>query len=87
MCDIRRDGSPLPFCIAPGDSGGGLWGAATDGRTVLIGVNSFTSRRGREKTRSQVGEESGHTRVALYLAWMREVAGELDGPCKLAGCQ
>lgn len=86
MCDIRRDGSPLPLCIAPGDSGGGLWGTAADGRTVLIGVNSFTTRDGAGGTRSRAGEQSGHTRVAMYLKWIREVAGELDGPCKLAGC-
>lgn len=87
MCDIRRDGSPLPFCIAPGDSGGGLWGTAADGRTVLIGVHSFTARLGKEAARSRAGEESGHTRLALYLAWMREVAGELDRPCSLASCR
>lgn len=83
VCAIRRGGSPLPFCIAPGDSGGGLWGKAADGRTVLIGVNSYTAKLGTGKVRSQVGEESGHTRVALYLDWIREVA-ELDDGATLA---
>lgn len=87
MCDIRRTGTPLPLCIAPGDSGGGLWSTAADGRTVLVGVNSFTSRRGRGPTRSQVGEESGHTRVAMYREWMHEVAGRFDEPCNLAACR
>jgi len=87
VCEIRRGGSPLPFCIAPGDSGGGLWGKAADGRTVLIGVNSYTAKVGRAPVRSQVGEESGHTRVSLYLDWIAEVAGSLDEPCMLAGCQ
>jgi hypothetical protein len=86
VCAIRRGGSPLPFCIAPGDSGGGLWGTAADGRTVLIGVNSYTAKVGKAPVRSQVGEESGHTRVALYLDWIHEVAGKLDEPCTLAGC-
>ena len=85
VCDIRRGGSPLPFCIAPGDSGGGLWGKTSDGRTVLIGVNSYTATTA-QHTRSRVGEESGHTRVALYLDWIREVAGKLDEPCTLPGC-
>lgn len=86
LCDIRRTGTPFPFCIAPGDSGGGLWGTAADGRTVLVGINSFTTVVGPGPTRSRAGEQSGHTRVAMYREWIREVAGELDGPCKLAGC-
>ena len=87
VCQIRRSGSPLPFCIAPGDSGGGLWATASDGRTVLVGVNSYTAKIGKAPVRSQVGEESGHTRVALYRDWIREVAGKLDEPCTLAACQ
>lgn len=87
VCQIRRSGSPLPFCIAPGDSGGPLWGKASDGRTVLIGVNSYTAKLGKGPVRSKVGEESGHTRVELYLDWIAEVAGPLDKPCTLAGCQ
>ena len=87
VCKIERGGSPLPFCIAPGDSGGGLWAKAADGRTVLVGVNSYTAKIGTPPVRSQAGEESGHTRVALYLDWIREVAGKLDEPCTLAACQ
>jgi secreted trypsin-like serine protease len=87
VCEIRRGGSPLPFCIAPGDSGGGLWGTASDGRTVLIGVNSYTAKLGTGKVRSRVGEESGHTRVELYREWIADIAGPLDTPCNLAGCQ
>jgi hypothetical protein len=87
VCKIERGGSPLPFCIAPGDSGGGLWAKAADGRTVLVGVNSYTAKIGTPPVRSQAGEESGHTRVALYREWIREIAGELDTPCTLAGCQ
>ena len=87
VCQINHTGSPLPFCIAPGDSGGGLWARAADGRTVLVGINSYTAKIGAPPVRSQVGEESGHTRVALYLDWIREVAGKLDEPCKLAACQ
>lgn len=87
LCDIRRGGTPLPFCIAPGDSGGGLWGTAADGRTVLIGINSFTANTGPNRTQSRAGEQSGHTRVADYLPWIREVAGELDGRCTLGTCR
>ena len=87
VCKIERHGSPLPFCIAPGDSGGPLWAKAGDGRTVLVGINSYTAKVGKPPVRSQAGEESGHTRVALYLDWIREVAGKLDEPCTLAACQ
>lgn len=87
VCKIERGGSPLPFCIAPGDSGGPLWARAADGRTVLVGVNSYTAKIGKPPVRSQAGEESGHTRVALYLDWIREIAGELDKGCTLAACQ
>ena len=86
VCLVRRSGSPLPYCIAPGDSGGGLWARDSAGRTVLVGVNSYTATT-EPKTRSKAGEESGHTRVALYLDWIREVAGRLDEPCTLASCQ
>ena len=88
VCPIRRDAAagPLPWCIAPGDSGGPLWATAADGSTRLVGVNSYVARTG-GKARYVVGEESGHTRVALYLGWIAEVAGPLDGGCTLPGCQ
>jgi S1-C subfamily serine protease len=87
VCKIDRRGTPLPLCIAPGDSGGGLWGRAADGSTRLIGINSAVSRYGGGRPRHVAGEESCHTRVSLYLDWIREVAGELDEPCNLAACQ
>jgi len=87
VCKIDRRGTPLPICIAPGDSGGGLWSRAADGSTRLIGVNSCVTRYGGGKPRHVAGEESCHTRVDLYLDWIREVAGELDEPCILASCR
>jgi len=88
VCPIRRDAlaGPLPACIAPGDSGGPLWATAADGTTRVCGVNSYVAKSG-GKTRYMLGEESGHTRVAKYLDWIAEVAGELDGQCILPGCQ
>ena len=87
VCQIRHGGSPLPFCIAPGDSGGGLWAQSADGRTVLVGVNSYTAKPGKTPVRSRAGEQSGHTRVALYLDWIRETIWKFDGKCSLAECQ
>ena len=75
VCQITRHGTPLPYCIAPGDSGGPLWARASDGRTVLVGVNSYTAKAGTD-VRSRAGEESGHTRVAMYLDWIAEVTEE-----------
>ena len=86
VCAISRHGSPLPFCIAPGDSGGPLWATASDGTTRLVGINSCVQRRGKEKPKHIAGEESCHTRVSLYLDWIRTTAG-LDGRCTLASCQ
>jgi secreted trypsin-like serine protease len=87
VCPIRRtpDAGPLPACIAPGDSGGPLWATAADGSTRLVGVNSYVARVG-GKARYVAGEESGHTRVCLYLDWIAEVTGGLDGPCTMPGC-
>lgn len=87
VCKIERRGTPLPLCIAPGDSGGGLWARAADGSTRLVGVNSCVTRYGGGKPRHADGEESCHTRVALYLGWIQSIAGELDASCILASCQ
>lgn len=78
-----RGGSPLPYCIAPGDSGGPLF---VDGR--LAGINSFTMKeQDGTRTRSRVGEESAHTRVSLYHDWYHEVMGcEIDGTCSVVAC-
>jgi hypothetical protein len=86
VCQIARTGSPLPMCISPGDSGGGLWARGADGRTVLVGINSAVSRLG-GRPRHVAGEESVHTRVELYRDWIRSVAGDLDGDCILFACQ
>jgi hypothetical protein len=86
VCEIRRTGTPLPYCIAPGDSGGGLFAAAADGTTRLVGINSCVTRKGTGKPKHVAGEESCHTRVSLYVDWIRRVAG-LDGRCMLAECQ
>jgi hypothetical protein len=56
--------SALEFFIAPGDSGGGLFIG-----NELAGIHSFVMARGRTP-KSQYGEESGHTRVSLYVDWV-----------------
>jgi hypothetical protein len=68
ICDPSRNRSdnksPLEFFIAPGDSGGGLFIG-----NKLAGIHSFVMTRGRAPS-SKYGEESGHTRVSLYVDWV-----------------
>jgi hypothetical protein len=79
----KRGGSPLPLCIAPGDSGGPLF---VNGE--LAGIHSLTMKvRDGTPTKSREGEESAHTSVALYHKWIHAVMGEdVDGICKTGSC-
>jgi len=65
--------SPLPFGIAPGDSGGPVF---IDG--ALAAISSYTSSR-TKVVRSRRGEESGHVRISLYRDWIRSVMEGHDG--------
>ena len=66
MCDVSRkdDRSPLEFLISHGDSGGGLF---IDGK--LAGINSLVFCKD-GKTDSSWTDESGHTRVSLFVDWI-----------------
>jgi len=68
ICNPSRNRSDnksvLEFFIAPGDSGGGLFIG-----NELAGIHSFVMARGRSPN-SKYGEESGHTRVSLYVDWV-----------------
>lgn len=71
VCPARRGGSPLPMCIAPGDSGGPVFvGAGRD--AVLAGIASFTMKD-KGPLRSREGEEMGATRVSLCREWIDSV--------------
>lgn len=56
----------LEFCIASGDSGGGLF---IDGK--LAGINSFIMVEKRSPN-GLYGEESCHTRVSKFIQWIKE---------------
>ncbi len=60
--DVKR--TSLEFFIASGDSGGGLFIG-----NELAGIHSFVSAAG-QSPKSKYGEESGHTRVSLYVDWV-----------------
>ena len=66
MCDTSRndESSPLEFLISHGDSGGGLF---IDNK--LAGINSLVfSNDG--KPDSSWTDESGHTRISLFIDWI-----------------
>lgn len=71
VCPARRGGSPLPICIAPGDSGGPVFVGAGKG-AVLAGIASFTMKD-KGPLRSREGEEMGATRVSLCQEWIDSV--------------
>lgn len=56
----------LEFCIASGDSGGGLF---IDGK--LAGINSFIMVSNRSPNGSY-GEEACHTRISKFIDWIRK---------------
>lgn len=69
MCDVSRqdDGSPLEFLICHGDSGGALF---IDKK--LAGINSLVFAKD-GKPDSTWTDESGHTRISLFIDWIKEV--------------
>lgn len=70
ICPISRGSSPMPFGIAPGDSGGPMFCGGK-----LAGVNSFTMRDKGHTLKSKAGEEQGFARVSVMREWMDTVMG------------
>lgn len=56
----------LEFCIAPGDSGGGMF---LDNK--LVGINCCVFHEG-GKELGKYGDESAHTRISTHRAWILE---------------
>lgn len=74
VCPAKRGHTPLPFCIAPGDSGGPVFvGAGREAR--LCGIASFTMRD-KGPLKSREGEEMGATRVAYFREWIERCRNE-----------
>lgn len=72
FCIATRGASPLPICIAPGDSGGPVFmGSGIESR--LVGINSLTRANGEGRCRSKEGERIGLTRVSLFKQWIEDV--------------
>lgn len=74
ICPAKRGGSPLPYCIAPGDSGGPVFvGAGREAR--LCGIASFTMKD-KGPLKSREGEEMGATRVSYFREWIERCRNE-----------
>lgn len=66
FCVPRRTQKfPLEFCIAPGDSGGGLFIGNS-----LAGICSFLAAPVNEKPDGTYGDEAGFTRISAYVPWI-----------------
>lgn len=71
VCPARRGHTPLPFCIAPGDSGGPVFvGAGREAR--LCGIAVFVMNTNGRKAVSREGDEMAATRVAYFKGWIEE---------------
>lgn len=69
FCTMNRPSSKstvLEYCIASGDSGGGLF---IDQK--LAGINSIVLASDK-KPNSNYGDESGHTRISKYKKWIED---------------
>lgn len=76
-CKAQRRGSPLEYCIAPGDSGGPLFvGSGKAAR--LAAIHSFQSSE-RGPLRSRYGEETGHVSIPAVRPWIDQVMEVSDG--------
>ena len=71
VCYANRDRCRLLYCPASGDSGGPLFNSHGN----LVGIHSFTARPVGVR-RGQYGEESHHTEVSRYAAWIAAVMEE-----------
>lgn len=76
VCPAARGGSPLPMCIAPGDSGGPIFvGSGVDAR--LCGISSFTMKD-KGPLLSKEGEEMGATRIAYFREWIEKIVDRYE---------
>lgn len=62
--------SPLEYCIAAGDSGGGLFI-----NKKLAGINHAVLAKDKTPD-SNYGDESGHIRISFYRPWIEKVIRE-----------
>jgi len=75
--NVWGDATPLPLegCVAPGDSGGGVF-ITMDSETYLAGVISFEAVKGGGTATSVYGNLSGAGLVPAALPWISSVVPE-----------
>lgn len=72
MCDPSRSNrTELEFCIASGDSGGGLF---IDNK--LAGINSCVIHD-KDQIKSTYGTYSGHTRISNHIQWIKDTLSNI----------
>jgi hypothetical protein len=83
--NLWGDATPLPLegCVAPGDSGGGVF-LTIDSQTYLAGVISFVASTGGNNN-SVYGDLSGAGRVSAALPWITSIVPEPSTSALLAG--
>ena len=83
--NVWGDAAPLPLegCVAPGDSGGGMF-ITVDSQTYLAGVISFVASTGGSQN-SVYGNLSGAGRVEAALPWIISTVPEPSTSALLAG--
>jgi hypothetical protein len=84
--NVWGDATPLPLegCVAPGDSGGGVF-ITIDSQNYLAGVISFEAVQGSGTATSVYGNLSGAGRVSAALPWISRVVPEPSTRSLLAG--
>lgn len=79
-------GSAIPLllegCVAPGDSGGGVF-VTIDSQTYLAGVISFNANIDGTQN-SDYGDASGFGRVSAFLPWIYNTIGAVPEPSTYA---
>jgi hypothetical protein len=78
------DPQPLEGCVAPGDSGGGVF-LTIDAQTYLAGVISFVTSTNGTVAKSTYGDLSGAGRVSVADPWITSTVPEPSASSLLAG--
>lgn len=84
--NLWGDAAPLPLegCVAPGDSGGGVF-LTIGSQTFLAGVISFESRLGGASANSSYGDLSGAGLITAAAPWINSTVPEPSTSALLAG--
>lgn len=78
------DAQPLEGCVAPGDSGGGVF-ITMDSQDYLAGVISFVTSTNGTSANSVYGDLSGAGRVSAAMPWITSIVPEPSTTSLLAG--